>query len=245
MPSNSSKRIDDGLRQLSREVLPPGHMDAMMECVRSRVRRKDRMNTLIRRTALAAGLSVALLVGLLVVPVSYNLHVGSLVLAEIPAIGENVAFLSGGLPHMDGLMHSSAEQSEGDIILRLGFWGKSADEARAMVAEALAGLPAGTDACGIEAEDIVQRIGGNVLAWASGGRLVVHGEGMTEEELEQAILEALIANGASEADVDVELKGEGIGRISISVGDVEGAAPGDSGFTIEIISGDGSTVTSD
>ena len=149
------------------------------------------------------------------------------------------------LPRVEGVMYSSAEQVDDAVVLRLGFWGKSADEARALVEGALAGLPGGSGSCAITAEEVIERIGGNVIAWASGGRVIVNGEGMTEEELEQAIVEALIANGASSADVNIEMLGDGISRINISVGEMEGQLPGDS-LTIEIINnGGGSTVTSE
>jgi hypothetical protein len=244
MPSNSSERIDDGLRELSREVLPPGHKHAMMERARVRIRRKEEMNRAIRKASLAAGLCVLILVGLLFVPVSYDLRVGSIVSAEIPATGENLAMLSSGLPNMEGLVTSNAEHVDDHVVLRLGFWGKSAEEARAIASEALAGLAKGPDGYRIAAEEIVERIGGNVLAWASGGRIVVNGEGMSEEELEEAIVEALLSSGASSADVNVELFDDGVSRIDIMVGEMEGDLPADS-LTIEIIGTGGSTATTE
>ncbi len=245
MPSNSSERVDDGLRGLSREVLPPGHMHAMLERVEVSVRRKDRMTRTIWRTALAAGLCAVIVVGLVFIPVSYDLRVGSLVRAELPATEGNLARLSAGLPHMDGLVYSNAEQVEGDVVLRLGFWGKTAEEARALAGEALAAFPESPRRYAITAEDIVERIGGNVIAWASGGRILINGEGMSEEELEQAIVRALIDNGAESADVNVEISGDGVSRIDISVGEMEGSVPGDS-LRIEIInSAGGSTITTE
>jgi hypothetical protein len=243
MPSLSSGRIDDGLRELSREVLPPGHMHAMLERARVRVRRKEKMNTAIRRMAVAAGLCAAILVGLVFVPVSYDLRVGTLVRAEMPATDANLAILADGLPHMEGLVTSSAEHVEDGVVLRLGFWGKSTDEARAIANAALADFPRGPGGVRVSTVDIIETIGGNVLAWASGGRIVVNGEGMTEEELEQAIVQALIDNGASRADVNVELVGDGISRIDITVGEMDGTMVGDS-LTIEIINSSegGSTI---
>ena len=234
MPSNSSERIDDGLRELSREVLPPGHMHAMLESVEASVRRKDKMNRTVRRSAIAAGLCAVILVGLIFVPVSYDLHVGSLVRAEIPATEANLALLSAGLPHVEGLVYSNAEHEDGDVVVRLGFWGKTAGEARALAEAALEDFKDGPGGYRITAEDVVEHIGGNVIAWASGGRIIVNGEGMTEEELEQAIVDALIDNGAKSADVNVELIDDGVSRIDISVGEIEGRATGDS-VTIEII----------
>jgi hypothetical protein len=154
--------------------------------------------------------------------------------AEIPATEENLALLSAGLPHMEGLVFSNAEHAEEGIVLRLGFWGKSAEEARALVDGALADFPRGPNGYEIMAEEIVERIGGNVIAWASGGRIVVSGEGMSEEELELAIVQALIDNGAASADVDVQISDDGVSRIDISIGEMEGSVPGDS-ITIEII----------
>lgn len=244
MPSNSSGRIDDGLRGLSREVLPPGHMHAMMERARVRVRRKNKMNRAIRKAALAGGLCVVILVGLLFIPVSYDLRVGSVVRAEMPATQGNLALLARGLPGMEGLVSTNVERVEDGIVLRLGFWGKSPDEAAALANAALEDFPKGPNGYIITAEEVVERIGGNVIAWASGGRIVVNGEGMTEEELEEAIVQALLDNGASRADVNVELMGDGVSRIDIMVGEMEGDIPGDS-LTIEIISTGGSTVTTE
>jgi hypothetical protein len=209
-------------------------MHAMLERARVRVRRKEKMNRAIRKTALAAGLCAVILAGLVFVPVSYDLRVGTLVRAEIPATQANIAILANGLPHMEGLVTSNAEHVEDGIVLRLGFWGKSADEAKAIADAALADFPRGPEGVRVSAIDIVETIGGNVLAWASGGRVVVNGEGMTEEELEQAIVQALIDNGASRADVNVEMVDDGISRIDITVGEMEGAMVGDS-LTIEII----------
>jgi hypothetical protein len=209
-------------------------MHAMMERVEVDVRRKDRMMKTARRTALAAALCVVIFAGLVFVPVSYDLRVGSLVRAEIPLTEQNLALLAGELPSVEGLVYSNAERVEDEIVLRLGFWGKSAEEAEAIVDEALADLALERGVYEIRAEEIVERIGGNVLAWASGGRLTVNGEGMSEEELEQAIVQALIDSGASSADVDIQISGDGVSRIDISVGEMEGSVPGDS-ITIEII----------
>jgi len=234
MPSNSSERIDDGLRELSREVLPPGHMRAMMGRVEVDVRRKNKMTRTIRRAALATGLCVVILAGLVFIPVSYDLRVGSVVRAEIPATEANLARLSAGLPHVDGLVFSNVEHGEEDIVLRLGFWRKSAEEAEALVDGALAELAMAPGGYEITAEDIVERIGGNVIAWASGGWIQVNGEGMSEEELELAIVQALIDNGAASADVNIEMSDDGVSRIDISVGEMDRSVPGDS-ITIEII----------
>ena len=246
MPPYSSERIDGGLRELSREVLPPGHMHAMLERARVRVRRREKMNRVIRKTTMAAGLCAAIVVGLVFVPVSYDLRVGSLVRAEIPATDANFQALANGLPHMEGLVTSNSERDEENIVLRLGFWGKSPEEARAIANAALADFPGGEDAYRISAKAIVKTIGGNVLAWASGGRIVVNGEGMSEEDLEAAIVQALIDNGASMADVNVEVTDDGVSRIDIMVGEMEGDVPGDS-ITIEIINSNpgGSTVTTE
>lgn len=246
MPPYSSERIDGGLRELSREVLPPGHMHAMLGRARVRVRRREKMNRVIRKTAVAAGLCAAIVVALIFVPVSYDLKVGTLVRVEIPATDASFQVLASGLPHMDGLVTSSSERVEDNIVLRLGFWGKSPEEARAIANTVLADFPGMPGGLRISAREIVKTIGGNVLAWASGGRIVVNGEGMPEEELEAAIVQALIDNGASMADVNVEIADDGVSRIDITVGEMEGDIPGDS-LTIEIINSNpgGSTVTTE
>jgi hypothetical protein len=219
-------------------------MHAMLERARIRLRRKEKMNRVIRRTAVAAGMSAVILVGLVFVPVSYDLRVGTLVRAEIPATDANFHVLANGLPHMDGLVTSSSEKVEENIVLRLGFWGKSPEEARAIADAALADFPGGSGAYRVSAHEIVKTIGGNVLAWASGGRIVVNGEGMSEEKLEAAIVQALIDNGASMADVKVEMADDGVSRIDITVGEMERDVPGDS-ITIEVINSNpgGSSIT--
>lgn len=73
-----------------------------------------------------------------------------------------------------------------------------------------------------------------MLAWASGGRIVINAEGAEPEELERRIEEEFLRLGASHADATVEVDDEGISVIKIDVGEMpEGAIEGDS-VTIEI-----------
>ena len=234
MRSNSSKRIEDGLRDLSREGLPPGHMHSLLDRVRVQAERRDKMDRAIRRTAIVGAFCVLLIAGLLFIPVSYTVRVGSIAKAEIPATKANLEYLTGMLPKTDGVVRSQISVADGKILLSLGFWRHAGPEAEVAMADMLGSLPDSRDEVEITSEEIVEEFGGNVLAWASGGKILVNAEGMGEEELEQAIVSALLEAGAQEAHADVEFDEEaGMTRIDIGVTGMPDSGSGEE-ITIEI-----------
>lgn len=234
MPSNSSKRIEDGLRDLSREGLSPGHMDSMLGRVRVQAKRRDKMDRAMRRTAIMGAFCALLIAGLLFVPVSYTVRVGSIAKAEVPATGANLEYLTGVLPGTDGVVRSGLSVADGKILVSLGFWRHTGPEAEVAMADMLVSLPDGRDDVEITSEEVVEEFGGNVLAWASGGKILVNAEGMGEEELEEAIVSALLEAGAQDAHADVEFDEEaGMTRIDIGVVGMPDSGSGEE-ITIEI-----------
>lgn len=108
---------------------------------------------------------------------------------------------------LEDVARTSIVIEDGVYQLNLVFPGKSAREAEEITARELALLPEELRAPAIASREIRERVGGNVLAWASGGRIVIHAEGASPEELEERIEEEFRKLGGC-ADARVTVDGE-------------------------------------
>ena len=240
MTSDSSKRMERGLRDLAEEKIPPAHRVRMTNQVRARIERKENMNRFFGRTALAGGFCVLLFIGLLFIPVSYDLCVGSVVEAEWETERANLeaklAVLRTELTDLDGVIHSTLKKEmEGKMKMELFFAGKGADEARRVIEQKIAAVMSDEHlAQSLVTREIRRKIGGNFLAWASGGKIVIHAAGLSPEELEEAIVAELKRRGAGNAEAHVEITDDNRAMIDITIDDPSAEMIGDSTLTIEI-----------
>jgi len=236
--------IERGLRRLAEETPPPGHMTRTLAAARAgSERRRKRMNRLFGRTAMAGFAAAALLFGLVFIPVSYDLRVGTVVEAEvIPEAGagpedlDRVLFrLQERISLADGLIHSRVERIGDRLSLRL-VAARERAKAREFT-EQLIAQEKMLRQTKLELEELKIHLGGNVLAWASGGRIRINVRGATAEELEEAIREELAKQGLEGAEVSVEMseKGDGVRTVEITTEISPGEMEGDSGeVTIDL-----------
>jgi len=248
-----------GLRELAEEPLSPGHKTRMLQNARARLETRNHMFRWTRRFGLAGAAFALLAAGMIFIPISYNVCVGSVVEAEWTAaqiekalaaadekeklpnleiglalLEQNLEKLSSRLGTLHGMVHTSLSAEDGSCKLWLYFAGKRADEAERMAALTLDLLPQALNSPGLASKEIRMQIGGNALAWATGGRIVIHTEGLSPEEIEVAIEEEFLRRGASSADATVTIEGDSLSVIQIEIGDAPADMFEGDSLTIEI-----------
>ncbi|MBN1826414.1 MAG: hypothetical protein JW958_09115 [Candidatus Eisenbacteria bacterium] len=222
--------IERGLRRLAEETPPPGHMTRTLAAARAGVRRRERMNRLFGRTAMAGVFACVLLLVLVFIPVSYDLRVGSVVEAElVPDFGRSPEELDRALfliqeriSRAEGIVRGRAERIEDRVAVRL-LAARGPVEAQAII-DGMIDKETGLRRTALEVKELKIRLGGNVLAWASGGRIRINVRGATAEELEEAIREELARQGLEASEVHVETSGDG-NITTVEITTPEGSAP--------------------
>jgi DNA-binding Xre family transcriptional regulator len=280
-----------GLRELAEEPLSPGHKRRTIENARARLEKREEMFRWTRRFGFAGAAFALLAAGMIFIPVSYNVCVGSVVEAEWTAaqmdealtslelddemlivlrgkeaelrekaealrekadelglkekelqnlergaalLEQNLEKLCGRLETLHGMVHTSLSEEDGSCKLWLYFAGKRASEAEEMAALTLDHLPQVLGSPGLASKEIRMQIGGNVLAWATGGRIVIHAEGLSPEELEAKIEEEFLRRGAKSADAEATIQGDSLSVIRIEVGEAPADMFEGDSLTIEI-----------
>jgi len=205
--------IQKGLRDLSNETVEHGHYTRTMAVVRTKIERKNPMRNILRGSVLAGGFAIAAVIAMILIPATYDINVGTLIKAEFT--------LPDGLSPRD-VADATAALSEGRKML--------------MVNNGIATLTFAskqTNASGLEnnlksliqtkypaisnmkisSEPILEKRGGNALAAMTGGRIEIGCEGMSDAEIENAVMQALTAHGVNVQQVSVETTSPGDGQI--------------------------------
>jgi len=191
---------DDLLRDLIDEPIEPGHMNAMLAGVEGRLERQRRRR---RSGAITAALSVAAALALLVVPASYVLNLGTHVSVSWPRDQVLTKTIEAELSRLDGLAARKTVYSGDTVHCRAVIRGRGEDEAAELVRSAIrAYFPAGA-APDVGTRPVFRRVQGNVLAAITYGHFRVNARGLSDRELEQAIMRELGLMGVVEPEVSV------------------------------------------
>jgi hypothetical protein len=196
--------IKKGLHDLSVEPVEHSHHIRTMAAVRMKLERESPVNNLLRNGAMAGGLAIAAVVAMILIPATYNVNVGTLVKAEF-TLPEGV------LPHevaeaTTRLVSGRKMLMVDNGVATLTFASKltnSADIQADLENTIRAKFPAITE-LNVSSEPIIEKHGGNALAAVTGGRIEIGCEGMSDAEIEGAIVQALTAHGLNVQQVTVE-----------------------------------------
>lgn len=207
MQSKSPEPFERGLKQLAEEQPPLYHYERTMAVARERTFRKDRTMKRTMQFAAFAGAVVVIFAAMLLIPVTYEVEVGSLVTVRYNTQDITPAFLDGITDKMEGLMNYSLAMQGEETVVNFGFQDIPRDEASERVNEYLAeaGILAGTYQ--LASEPVTVEVGGNAFA-AVTGVTIVGSNDMTDEEIEALIAQRLAEAGAVVGGVQVTRNGD-------------------------------------
>ncbi len=205
--------LDKGLHDLAVEPVEPGHYARMMVAMRTNLERKSPMNNLFKNGALVSGLTIAVVLALVLIPATYRINVGTLVKAEF-TLPDGVSpgdVASAASPLSEGRKMLMVDN--GVVTLTLA---SKQTKTEALQSELLSTLKAKFPTIAniqISAEPIFEKHGGNALAAVTGGRIEIGCDGMTDAEIESAIVQALNAHGVNVQQVSVSTTSPGEGQV--------------------------------
>lgn len=171
------------------------------------------MNKRVVRSVTGLSAVLALVLGLLFIPVSYTIPIGTIVTVSMP--------YSGNLPEksilkatgdIEGVANSMINANNGELTLTFAFNSTNGKKSENKVKNALSGveeLPADRT---YTSRLITRKVGGNALAAITGGRILINTNGMNDAEIEAAIVSAFQAQGATVGRVMVQTSPDGSER---------------------------------
>ncbi len=247
------ERIARGLRGLAEETPPHGHMEHALAGAQRKMQRGEIVKQRMRRVSLAGAGACALVLALLFVPVSYEMGIGSVVRVDWPEpAGDQNAAAAGAaiaadVKGMDRLVDFQWTRQGERMYLVAAFSDVGQDEAGARIREVilrhadLGMVPDGpTIGAGgktrvgdirVATRPIMKLVRADALAAATGGRIQLRVSGASAEEIEQALLAELAAQGFTGSSVDVrtETAGDSVQvQVEVHAGTPPEGAPGDS-----------------
>ncbi|MBD3167318.1 hypothetical protein GF324_12015 [bacterium] len=151
---------------------------------------------------ISAGALAVIIAGMLLVPASYEVTVGSTVSVDLGLDRLNKVDWQAFRDHPDFANLSVAGNGE-QAAVHLVFRDLSKTEAGAVVEGILAEQSLAPGTYSLMTESITKTVGGNALAALSGGTIRIMAHGLTDDEVETAIVEHLQARGIGVNAVDV------------------------------------------
>jgi hypothetical protein len=189
------------------------HMAGMMNRVHTANRRRRRT----MQSSLVGGVAVIAAFLLLAIPMSYEVEVGNRLLVSWPESQVDTKAVDAALAELDGMAGRKIGFRKGEAHATLVMLDLPAAEARNSVRELLAGfLPADFEPV-IESSPITRRVGGNALAALTSGSFKIMAQGMSDDEIEIAIIEELGIMGIRMAETEVSSLPDGSKTISIQM----------------------------
>ncbi len=210
MKENLPTQVEKGLKDLSREEPEPFQFSrTMAHLEQQKTRRFIPMRT-INRTAIGIAGVAILVVALLLIPVTYDMPVGSLVTVQLPMtenfINDNMQNIS---IEMENLQNTFIKIADDKMFINYTFLDVSPDKAAENIRTALHKNIPDLDIESIKAEVLTTEIGGNALAAIATRYFNLDLTGMSDAEAEAAIHTALAAEGITAENVSVQTEMEG------------------------------------
>jgi hypothetical protein len=209
MARTTEDEIRNGLSGLSGEEVQSEHMNDMM----AQVKLAGTGSTGGKRVLLGSvgGLLTVtvLFLALLLIPVTYNQQVGCLVSVAGSTEwleGTDFSALDRELPE---LMNINTTIADDEFTMDLAFRDLEAPEALVQLQAALAEMEADMIALKFSSEDVYVEVGGNALAAITQGTISIGAAGLTDNEIERAIVDALAAHGIPGSSAVVTTTQEG------------------------------------
>jgi len=196
------------------EVDPgPQHMADMMDRVHAANHRRQR----VVQSSLTGAVAVVAVFLLLAIPVSYEVEVGNRLQVSWPTSQVDAQVVDTALAELNGMAGRKIGFRDGKAHATLVMLSISSEEARNSVRELLAGFLPTNIELEIESTPIRRRVGGNALAALTNGHVTIIARGMSDEELEIAIIEELGIMGIRMAEAEVSSLPDGSKTISVQM----------------------------
>jgi len=234
MRSKSSHQMDSGLQDLASELPPPAHQAKMLAGAKQKIERKQKMKQRINRISWGTGIAAVVMIIMLVVPITYEVTVGSMVsLAGLP-VDESFDTICAELASLTNLQEHHVTITKDTADFQLAFRKLSGPKAASQVKEILARHTANPAQLELLTENIVKEVGGNALAFATGGVISVNITGLDDDEVAAAIVARLEEAGYENSSAEVTTE-DGVSTVDISISlDEDSVDEGSSTETITI-----------
>lgn len=205
MEKSLSEQLDRGLEDLSRETPEPFHFERTMAVVRIRKKRRHPLMSNIKNTVMGFGIVAIVIFAMVLIPAIYKVQVGSVVTISLPSTssvetGELLKYAES----LDNTSQMNISQSPDGTQLVLAFNRIKTAEALQQVRAAFAPLTANSPEIEFDSRGVYKEIGGSALAALI--NLVVHvdASGLTDAEIEAAIIAELQRQMPGTHKVDVQ-----------------------------------------
>jgi hypothetical protein len=208
------KAVERGLRELSEENPDNFQFERSMARVHQQVEdhRRTRFMRKTASTLIPIGVVVVIFAALLLIPATYTVTVGSIVEINIPSADREVVMaLSEVAQDNPDIERANMMMSPEGMTLTFASSETNPSSFEKTVLSAVKPYLGDLDFA-ISAKPVKVERGGNALAALTGGTIRVNTAGMTDSQIEAAIAEALMGNGASAVDVDVTTSPDGTQR---------------------------------
>jgi len=223
MKENLPRQVKKGLNDLSKEEPEPFQFNRTMARLRQQKTRRFIPMKAINRTAIGIGAAAIIVVAMLLIPVTYDMPVGSLVTVQLPLtenfLNENMEKIS---LDMDNLQNTFVKIAGDKMLINYTFRDVSPEKAEMNIRTALDKTVPGMDIESIKSEVITTKIGGNALAAIATRYFNIDITGLSDGRGEAAIHTALAAEGITAENVSVQTEMEGdMKRIEIQLEGLE------------------------
>jgi len=205
------------LGELAQEKPDAQHMAAMLAGAVQRRRKSDQRRRQATRLTFATVTTTMVVIMLLVVPVSYVVNVGNRVEVTWPVAMVGSEAVAATLADMADLAGQKIRYQNGVASATLVFVGSRADEAESAVRTALAPFLSEQGLLSIASTTIQRKIGGNALAALSHGYVRVFARGMSDDEVEAALIEELGLIGIRGIEAEITNLPDGSKNIEVQM----------------------------
>ncbi|MBC8466141.1 hypothetical protein H8D57_03855 [bacterium] len=218
MEQESLRSAKNGLKALAKEEVKPFHYESMMARVREDLTGENPIMKAAKRTAIASGVIVAIIISMVLIPASYSVNVGSIITAEFP-VGKTISPMDvvEATNEIEGIFNTSMSIKNDQGVLTLALKERDADKVEKEVRTALAGLMDELSQIRVSSEKIKKLMGGNALAAVTGGQICIGIKDLSEVEIEAQIISSLSARGVQVRDVNVETREVGDGQREVKI----------------------------
>lgn len=220
MNKSLPEQVERGLADLRREQPEPFHFEQTLANARSRIKRRNPVMSAFKHTAIGFGAVAVFIFAMILIPASYTVEVGSIVTISVPtAANLDKAEL---IQYMNALENTSQvnfNESPEELQLMMAFKETKSKAAEQAVRKTFAPLMKTTPDMTINSQGVYKKVGGNALAAITGGIVHVNASGLSDAEIEAAIVaecqkqfpgtfqvdvQSVTANGETEKTINIE-----------------------------------------
>jgi len=207
--------IDEVLKKAGKETPPPFHMQRMLNTAKQKASRRNIMTKRYFAPIASTTFIVALVIAMLFIPVTYKIHVGSLVTIEWTPNGKDVTNVLSDFQSLDNAVNVNYQSTPDLQKVFVAFEGIKSSKATKLVRDLLDNQ-SDIDGFEISSSNIIKEVGGNALAAITGGRIVINAKGLTDDEIETVLLEQLSVAGYNVNSVSVQTDADGVKHMEFS-----------------------------